>query len=438
MISKASEVDEIFSAWRPESVYGRVIAASGKRVKATMPRAALGDNVRIEMNRSSSFVEGEVTAVLADHIVIAPLEDIRGVSSGSRVFAVPEPPSVLVDESLLGSVVDYSGMSLYGGEAPPTNRVSIYRKPPHPMERPLISVALPTGVKAIDGVNTVGKGQRIGIFAPAATGKSTLLGMIAKGARADVTVIALIGERGREVREFLEVTVPPEVRSRAIVVVATSERSAVERVRAAYAAITIAEYFRDRGNSVVLLFDSLTRVARALREIALGVGELPARFGYPPSVYERLPEIVERVGLTKTGSITGFFSLLVEGEESADPITEEVKSLLDGHLSLSRELASAGRFPAIDVLASVSRCMTAVATPQHVKASLEVRRLLSRYTQLEFLLKVGEYKPGSDRDSDLAIARYPEIVSFLKQGLSDIVSLDASRTQVQKLAGLAP
>jgi type III secretion protein N (ATPase) len=300
----------------------------------------------------------------------------------------------------------------------------IQSAPPNPLLRAAISRPLPSGVRAIDSLLTCAEGQRIGIFAAAGGGKSTLLGMLARGAKADVVVVSLVGERGREVNEFLEDSLGEEGRKRSVVIVATADRPALERARAAMTATAIAEDFRDQGKRVLLLVDSATRHARALRDIGLAVGEPPTRRGFPPSVFSALPQLVERAGNGARGSITAFYSILVEDEEQPDPIAEEMRSLLDGHIVLSRKLGGAGHFPAIDILDSASRVMTRVTSKEHQAAAREARKSLGKYREIELLIQLGEYKPGSDADADQAIARWPKLNEHLRQSADRLTTFE--------------
>ncbi len=341
---------------------------------------------------------------------------MQGLSTSVAAISLGRPQQVAVDDQLLGRVLDGMGNPLDG--LPPLLDVAqrgVYAEPPNPLARPIIEHALPVGVRAIDGLLCCGVGQRMGIFAPAGCGKSTLLGMIARNANADINVVALIGERGREVQEFIHDSLGTEGLKRSVMVVATSDRPALERARAALVATAIAEHFRDQGKSVMLLVDSVTRYARALREIGLAAGEPPTRRAFPPSVFSALPLLFERAGMSERGSITAFYTVLEEGEDSDDPIAEEVRSLLDGHIVLSRKLAARNHFPAIDVLASVSRVMSRVAQADHRQTAAEARASLARYQELEMLIRMGEYKPGSDADADAAIQRNPGLNAFLRQ-----------------------
>jgi type III secretion protein N (ATPase) len=303
------------------------------------------------------------------------------------------------------------------------------------MQRQMIHQPLPMRVRVLDGMLTVGEGQRIGVFAAAGGGKSTILSQLVKGAAADVRVIALIGERGREVREFVEQSLGPEGMAKSIVVCATSDRSSLERARAAYLATSIAEYFRDQGKKVLLLMDSVTRFARALREIGLSAGEPPARQGFPPSVFATLPRLLERSGMGAKGSITALYTVLVEGDDMTEPIADETRSILDGHIILSRELAAANHFPAVDVLASASRVMSMIDTPEHLKMAGRIRELMAAYKRSEILVKIGEYKRGADPLIDEALDKWPRIMQFLRQGTTEFSSFEETQAAMKALVG---
>lgn len=360
-----------------------------------------------------------------------------GVCAGeTQVLPSGQVQSVAVGSALLGRVIDSLGEPLDGGPPPACSaRRAVLAQAPSPMTRRLIEQPLPTGVRAIDGLTTLGEGQRMGIFAPAGVGKSTLMGMLARGTPCDVIVIALIGERGREVREFIELVLGPEGMRRSVVVCATSDRSAVERAKAAQVATAIAEHFRDEGARVLLMMDSLTRYARALREIGLAAGEMPARRGYPASVFAELPRLLERAGMGEQGSITALYTVLAEDESANDPIAEEVRGILDGHLLLSRRLAARGQYPAIDVLGSLSRVMTQVVDPQHRAAAERLRSLLARHGEIETLLQLGEYQPGNDALADEAVQRIDALRAFLSQETSECVAPDQVLAQLQQAVG---
>jgi type III secretion protein N (ATPase) len=339
-----------------------------------------------------------------------------------------------VGAGLLGRVVDALGKPIDGRDMPKIEQwCGIDADSPNPMERSIIDTALPMGVRSIDSMLTVGEGQRLGIFAPAGCGKSTLLSMLCRGSDAEVVVLALIGERGREVREFLEHVLPASARERSVVVVATSDRPALERLKAAATATTIAEYFRDQGRKVLLLVDSLTRFARAVREIALAAGEPMVAGGYPPSLYARLPRLLERAGPAAKGSITAFYTVLME--DKSDPLAEEVRSILDGHIVLSRKLAEANHYPAIDVLASISRVMTQITEAPHRAGASRLRRLLSAWQEVELLVRVGEYREGQDQEVDDAVRLRGRINEFLQQKVEDYCGFDDTLRTLQQTVG---
>lgn len=436
-----------FALGKPRAVErrGRVVEARGTMIKATGIAARVGEICVLSSaldspgdgeevatgfgaNASSNNrLLAEVVGVAGEFTLLTPLGDIAGISTVTEVVATGRIQQIPVGEALLGRVLDASGQPMDGLPAPLHQGLrDIQSAPPNPLLRAPISRALATGVRAIDSLLTCAEGQRIGIFAAAGGGKSTLLGMLARGAKADVVVVSLVGERGREVNEFLEDSLGEEGRKRSVVVVATADRPALERARAAMTATTIAEDFRDQGKRVLLLVDSVTRHARALRDIGLAVGEPPTRRGFPPSVFSALPQLVERAGNGERGSITAFYSILVEDEEQPDPIAEEMRSLLDGHIVLSRRLGGAGHFPAIDVLDSASRVMNRVTTKAHQVAAREARKSLGKYREIELLIQLGEYKPGSDADADEAIARWPKLNMHLRQAPEQLVGFESN------------
>jgi type III secretion protein N (ATPase) len=311
----------------------------------------------------------------------------------------------------------------------------VYCDPPNPLERKVICDPLPLGLRCIDGMLTCGEGQRLGIFAAAGGGKSTLLAEIIRNTAAEVSVLALIGERGREVREFIEKDLGPEGMKKAVLVISTSDRSSMERLKAAYVATAIAESFRDKGMKVLLMMDSVTRFGRAQREIGLAAGEPPTRRGFPPSVFSELPKLMERAGNSSKGSITALYTVLVEGDDMTEPIADETRSILDGHIILSRKLAAENHYPAIDVLASISRCQGAIVTKEHKKAASRLRQLLAKYNEVALLLKIGEYKQGSDPETDEAIARHDRINAFLRQGLDEKDSYEETVSKLEAAVG---
>ena len=414
---------------------GHVTRAVGTLIHAVVPGVRIGELCRLEDGRGGFSLEAEVVGLSGDTALLTPIGGIEGLSGRIEVVPTGRMVAVPVGDALLGRIVDGRGLPLDGGASlagAPTR--SLRGRAPNPLTRQLVSAPMPLGVRVIDGLLTVGEGQRLGIYGEPGGGKSSLLAQIVKGTRAEVCVIALIGERGREVREFVERHLGPEGMARTVLVVATSDRSAMERVQAAYAATAIAEAFRDEGRRVVLMMDSVTRFARALREIGLAAGEPPTRRGFPPSVFASLPGLMERAGPGARGSITAFYTVLVEGDGAGDPIAEETRGILDGHIVLSPTLAASGHYPAVDVLTSRSRVMGAVAGPDHLKAAARWRELLARYAEAEFLVQVGEYKAGSDPLTDTAIERIGDLRGFLRQTEAETTSFEETIAWMQRLA----
>ncbi|KAB2808550.1 FliI/YscN family ATPase [Pimelobacter simplex] len=387
-----------------------------------LPQAAVGD--LLEVRTAQGPLLAEIAALRPGVATCLPLGTTTGVRVGDHVRTTGGPLRVHVGEALLGRVLDGLGRPVDGGPAldtlPGLETVPTENAAPDALTRPRITVPLGLGVRSLDALVPVGRGQRIGIMAGSGVGKSSLLSMIARGTDAAVNVIALVGERGREVREFLDGDLGPEGLARSVVVVATSDAPAVERLRAAFTATRIAEWFRDAGRDVVLMMDSLTRVAMAQREIGLSAGEPPATRGYPPSVFGLLPRLLERAGTSATGSITGIYTVLVEGDDLQDPIGDTARSILDGHVVLSRELATAGHFPAVDVLESISRVHGAVTTPEQRENATRLRRMLAAHRSVRELVEIGAYVAGADADADAALARLPRIEEFLRQSLDDL------------------
>jgi flagellum-specific ATP synthase len=372
-------------------------------------------------------VDAEVVGFRKNRVLLMPLGDVSGIEPGNRIVVGRERPVVGVGEGLLGRVIDGLGAPLDGaGPLPVEKYVPLHGRPLNPLERVPIDEPLDLGIRAMNSMLTCGRGQRLGIFAGSGVGKSSLLGMIARSTRAQVNVIALIGERGREVREFLERDLGEEGRARSVVIVATSDRPPLVRIRGAFLATAIAEHFRAGGADVMLMMDSLTRLAMAQREVGLSIGEPPASRGYTPSVFAMLPRLLERAGTTEEGSITGLYTVLVEGDDMNEPIADAARGLLDGHVVLSRRLASEGHFPAIDVLASVSRLMAEIVPPPELARANLVRSWLATYRDAEDLINIGAYNGGSNARIDEAIARRPKIEAFLRQGLHEKCSLESS------------
>jgi type III secretion protein N (ATPase) len=416
---------------------GRVVQVVGTIVKAVVPSVKIGEVCILRNPADGSETQAEVVAFSKGSALLMPATGTQGISGDTEVLPTGKEQIVHVGRALLGRVLDGLGQPLDVDTKvplPPMKQYPVYADAPDPLKRRLIQQPLSLGVRALDGLLTCGEGQRMGIFAAAGGGKSTLLGMLVKGADVDVTVVALIGERGREVREFLERELRPEGMRRAVVVCATSDKSAMERARAAFVATAIAEYFRDQGQRVLLLMDSVTRFARAQREIGLAAGEPPTRRGFPPSVFATLPRLMERAGTNDKGSITALYTVLVEGDDMTEPVADETRSILDGHIILSRKLAAANHYPAIDVLASASRVMNALISPEHRHAAGMLRELMAKYQDIELLLKVGEYKKGSDRVADVAIEKHEAIKNFLRQDVDEHVHWEETLSQLQSLA----
>ncbi|WP_253626046.1 MULTISPECIES: type III secretion system ATPase SctN [unclassified Bradyrhizobium] len=415
------------------AVRGRITRAIGTLLHAVLPGARVGELCLLQDHASGWALEAEVIGLLPDGVLLTPIGDMVGLSHRAEVVPTGRMQEVSVGPGLLGRVIDSFGRPLDGkGPIKTVHTCPLRGRAPNPMKRRSIEQSFPLGVRVLDGLLTCGEGQRIGIYGDAGCGKSTLMSQIVKGAAADVTVVALIGERGREVREFIERHIGDAI-ARTIVVVETSDRSAMERAQCAHMATALAEYFRDQGLQVVLMMDSLTRFSRAMREIGLAAGEPPTRRGFPPSVFALLPGLLERAGMGERGSITAFYTVLVEGDGTGDPIAEESRGILDGHIILSRALASREHFPAIDVLSSRSRVMDAVASAPHRKAASVFRDLLSRYNEAEFLIKVGEYKPGSDPLTDRAIDSIEELRAFLRQGQDEPSSFEETVSWMSRL-----
>ena len=420
-------------------IKGRVIQVVGTIIKAVVPAVKVGE-VCILRNPGEDFeMKAEVVGFSRDAALLTPLGDMYGISAYTEVTPTGRAHMVPVGDGLLGRVLDGLGRPLDADTAGPLQAdrfYPVFADAPDPMRRRIIKDPMPLGVRAIDGLLTCGEGQRMGIFAAAGGGKSTLLGMLVKGAAADVIVIALIGERGREVREFIENELGEEGCRRSVIVCATSDKSSMERAKAAYVATAIAEYFRDQGRKVLFLMDSVTRFARAQREIGLAAGEPPTRRGFPPSVFATLPKLIERVGMNDRGSITALYTVLVEGDDMTEPIADETRSILDGHIILSRNLAAANHYPAIDILASTSRVQNAVVSREHRSAAGRLRELMAKYAEVELLVKIGEYKRGGDATTDEAIDKIEAIRDFLKQRTDDRSPFATAQAALSTLTGI--
>ena len=426
---------DTLQALQPVVARGRVVQAFGTTLRVSGLRAHIGQQclIRDPARPQAAPLRAEVVGLRDHEAILVPLGHLQGVSMGAEVEIIERGALVPVGRGLLGRVLDAFGEPLDGRPLPASTALRPFQsEPPNPLTRRPVDQPFITGVRAIDGLLTVGEGQRLGVFAMAGGGKSTLLGMLARQAQSDVNVIALVGERGREVREVLEDSLGPEGLARSVVVVSTSDRPAMERLRAAQTATAIAEHFRAEGRRVLLMMDSVTRYARALREIGLSVGEPAVRRGFPPSVFAELPRLFERAGNDAHGSITAFYTVLAEDEDGSDPVAEEARSILDGHIVLSRKLGQAGHYPAIDVLASASRVFNRVTTRAHQDAALRTRALMAKHEEIRFLLQVGEYAAGSDELADAAIAAQPAIDAMLRQRPDEASGMDDTLDQLQQ------
>ncbi len=415
--------------------YGRVKKAVGLMIESQGPESSIGDICYIHAGKDK-VIPAEVVGFKEEKILLMPYTSVQEISPGSLVEATLKPLEVRIGPGLIGKVVDFQGIPLDGSPLPDgLTPVLTSGVPPNPMDRKPITEVIEVGVRSIDSLLTVGKGQRVGIFAGSGVGKSTLLGMIARNTSADLNIIALIGERGREVLEFVHRDLGPEGLKRSVVVAATSDQPALMRIKAAVTATTIAEYFRDQGFDVMLMMDSVTRFAMAQREIGLAAGEPPTTKGYPPSVFAMLPQLLERTGTNARGSITAFYTVLVDGDDMNEPIADAVRGILDGHFVLDRSLANRGQYPAINVLKSVSRLMNSIVAPEHRQAAQKFREILSTYINAEDLINIGAYKKGSSEQIDEAIRLYPEMISFLKQDVEEAVSFEESINSLYSIVG---
>jgi type III secretion system H+-transporting two-sector ATPase len=420
----------------PFETKGRVKELVGLLIRATVPDAWVGELCLIYTPRSANPVKAEVVGFQDGDALLMPLGALVNIGAQSEVVPTGTYLSVKVGDELLGRVLNGLGEPMdveFKGTLDATEEYAVYQEAPDPLHRNRVNKPISVGVRAIDSLLACGEGQRIGLFAAAGVGKSTLLGMIARNTEADVNVITLVGERGREVRDFLEQDLGPEGLKRSVIVCATSNEPSLVRLKAGYVGTAIAEYFRNRGKKVMLMMDSVTRFARAQREVGLACGEPPARAGYTPSVFAELPKLLERAGNSDKGSITAFYTVLVAGDDMNEPVADEVRSILDGHIILSREMAGAGHFPAIDVLGSVSRVMNAVSTPEHRAAAKEMRSVLATYNKQKDLITLGAYQAGTDPRIDDAVRRIDDINSFLQQSTDE----KASRTEsVERLCSM--
>jgi flagellum-specific ATP synthase len=415
-------------------INGKVRQVIGTVIESNGPPMSIGETASIIYRRSADPVLAEAVGFRESKVLLMPLGELGGIAAGSEVVALGHPMQIGLTSALLGRVIDGVGRPIDGlGRIEEATPAEITGLPPDAMKRRRVTEPLGMGVRSIDGLLTCGKGQRIGIFSGSGVGKSTILGMIARNTTADVNVIALVGERGKEVRDFIERDLGPAGLKRSVVVVATSDQPALVRIKAAYVATRIAEFFRDAGLDVMLMMDSVTRFAVAQREVGLAIGEPTTTRGYTPSVFAALPKLLERAGTSETGTITALYSVLVEGDDMNEPVADAVRSILDGHIVLSRRLAAANQYPAVDVLASVSRVMPDVVSPAHFAAASKVRDLMATYREAEDLINIGAYVAGSNPRVDLAIARFEAIRAFLRQGIYEVSTLDDAQRAVLAL-----
>ena len=422
---KISEVSYDYQEGIVKKVIGLTVEVEGIK-------ASVGEVCTI-YNEENSKITCEVVGFNENNVILMPLGELSGIAPGCRVVPERTPLSVRCCDELLGKVVDGLGNTIDGTTISGGVQYSLDSEPPNPLKRKRIKEVIPTGIRAIDGFLTCGEGQRVGIFAGSGVGKSTTLGMIAKYAEADVNVIALIGERGREVRDFIEKDLGEEGMKKSIIVCATSDKPALVRLKGAFTATAIAEYFRDKGKKVILMMDSVTRFAMAQREIGLAIGEPPATKGYTPSVFAKLPRLMERAGMSDVGSITAFYTVLVDGDDLNEPIADSVRSILDGHIVLSRALANKNHYPSIDVLASISRLMSEIASKEHNEKASLARDMLSTYKNSEDLINIGAYVKGSNKKIDMAMLYYDKIISYLRQRVDESSSFDESVDKLQKI-----
>ncbi len=415
-------------------INGRIVQVVGLVAESRGPDVRVGDLCSIRYRNSDSSLSAEVVGFRGDRVLLMPLGNLKEIGPGCDVLSMERPLGVRVGQALLGRVLDGLGMPLDDqGPVISSDFYPLHAEPPHPLRRKMISSSLSVGVKVIDGVLTLGTGQRIGIFAGSGVGKSTLLAMMARYTEADVNVIALVGERGREVREFIDRDLGTEGCKRSVIVVATSDQPPLIRLKAALTATAIAEYFRDRGKNVLLMMDSVTRVARAQREVGLAVGEPPTTRGYTPSVFELLPRLLERAGAGERGSITGLYTVLVEGDDMNEPVADTVRGVLDGHVVLSRQTAARNFYPSVDVLESVSRVMPSIVDAEHLEAAGRLRELLAVYTEAEDLINIGAYKSGTNPRVDWSIAHLEKVRGFLRQQVDEHYSFADTASELKAL-----
>lgn len=419
----------------PYKRYGKIKQVVGIMIESAGPDCSIGDLCYIyPKGRKDKKILAEVAGFDDNRVYLMPFTGVNDIAPGWLVESTNKPLEIKVGQALIGKVLDSLGNPLDGTTLPENlYRIPAEKMPPNPLTRPPITEPLEVGIRAVDSLLTIGKGQRVGIFAGSGVGKSTLLGMIARNTKADLNVIALLGERGREVREFIERDLGPEGLTRSIVVAATSDQPPLMRIKGAFTATAIAEYYRDQGMDVMLMMDSVTRIAMAQREIGLATGEPPATKGYTPSVFSLLPSLLERTGTNQNGSITAIYTVLVDGDDFNEPIADTVRGILDGHIVLDRNLANKGQYPAINILKSVSQLMNSLTTEEHRQLASRFRELLNTYIQSEDLINIGAYKKGSSPEIDEAIAYYPKLVSFLKQQIDEKITMKESIDQLKQL-----
>lgn len=413
---------------------GRITKVTGLTIESNGPMATIGELCYIYPNRNKEPILSEVVGFKEDKILLMPLGEMEGIASGSVVVGSGKTLNVTVGDDLVGRVLDGLGNPIDGkGNIKSNKTYAVSSQPPSPLDRSVISQPLSFGVKAIDGLLTCGKGQRIGVFAGSGVGKSTLMGMISRNSTADVNVIGLIGERGREVREFLEKDLTDEGLKKSVIVVATSDEPALVRLKGAMVTTAIAEYFRDKGLNVMLLMDSLTRFAMAQREIGLAIGEPPVSRGFTPSVFGIMPRLLERAGTSDKGTITGLYTVLVDGDDLSEPVTDAARGILDGHIVLSRKLANENHYPAIDVLASISRVMPNITSKEQIKMANAIKDIMAVYKESEDLINIGAYKFGSNKKIDMAINLIEKIDGFLRQGTDNPASFEETLQQMKEI-----
>ncbi|MBB65815.1 MAG: EscN/YscN/HrcN family type III secretion system ATPase [Waddliaceae bacterium] len=415
-------------------VNGRITEIVGMLIRAVVPNVKVGDICLVQ--REGDPLRAQVVGFTKDEVFLSPLGEMTGIGPSSEVIATGQPLSIKVGPELLGRVLDGLGRPIDADKKGPLTASidwPVMQSPPHPLERTPINTHISVGIRVFDSMLTIGEGQRMGIFAAAGGGKSTLLGMIANNSEADINVISLIGERGREVRDFIEKELGEEGMARSVVIVSTSDQPSQLRINAAYVGTAIAEYFRDQGKRVILMMDSVTRFARAIREVGLAAGEPPARAGYTPSVFSTLPKLLERAGRSAKGSITAFYTVLVAGDDMNEPVADETRSILDGHCILSAELARRYHYPAVDVLSSASRVQPAIVDDAQKELIGRTREVLSDYRKNELLIKIGEYKRGSDKSADYAIDHIDAVNAFLKQGMHEKATWKETWQQMRAL-----